>query len=87
MKKSMLIYYGDNNKLSPKLAGVMKVVVPECSVKSLCSDIFDVSHIATTNSPNNPYYGVKGQYRNCGHYVRYTERYQACKKNKQVIKG
>ena len=87
MKKSVLIYYGDNNKLPRKLADVMKVVVPECSVESLCSNIFDVSHIATTNSPDNPHYGVTGQYRNCGHYVKDAERYQACKQNKQVIKG
>jgi esterase/lipase len=87
MKKSVLIYYGDNNKLPTKLTDVMKVIVPECSAESLCSDIFDVSHIATTNSPGNPHYGVKGQYRNCGHYVKDAVRYKACKQNKQVIKG
>lgn len=87
MKKSVLIYYGDNNKLPTKLADVMKVIVPECSPENLCSDIFDVAHIATTNSPDNPHYGVKGQYRNCGHYVNDTNRYKACKQNKQVIKG
>ena len=87
MKKSVLIYYGDNNKLPTKLADVMKVIVPECSAESLCSDIFDVAHIATTNSPGNPHYGVNGQYRNCGHYVKDAARYQACKQNKQVIKG
>ncbi len=87
MKKSVLIYYGDNNKLPTKLADVMDVIVPKCSAESLCSDIFDVSHIATTNSPNNPHYGVNGQYRNCGHYVTDAARYHACKHNKQVIKG
>ena len=87
MKKSVLIYYGDNNKLPTKLTAVMKVVVPECSAESLCSDIFDVSHIATTHSPDNPHYGVKGEYRNCGHYVKDVERHQACKQSKQVIKG
>jgi len=87
MKKSVLIYYGHNNKLPTKLTDVMKVIVPECSAESLCSDIFDVSHIATTNSPDNPHYGIKGQYRNCGHYVKDTVRYQACKQSKQVIKG
>jgi hypothetical protein len=65
----------------------MEVIVPECSAESLCSEIFDVAHIATTNSPNNPHYGVKGQYRNCGHYVTDASRYKACKQNKQVIKG
>ncbi|TMM45748.1 alpha/beta hydrolase [Colwellia ponticola] len=87
MKKSVLIYYGDNNQLPSKLADVMTVIVPECSPKSLCSDVLDVSHIATTNSPDNPHYGVNGQYRNCGHYVKDTARYQACKNNKQTIKG
>lgn len=87
MKKSVLIYYGDNDKLPTKLADVMELIVPECNAESLCSDIFDVSHIATTNSPNNPHYGVKGQYRNCGHYVKDVIRYQACKQNNQVIKG
>jgi esterase/lipase len=87
MKKSVLIYYGHNNKLPAKLTHVMKVIVPECSAKSLCSDIFDVSHIATTNSPDNPHYGIKGQYRNCGHYIKDAVRYKACKQNKQVIKG
>ncbi|GAW94969.1 MULTISPECIES: alpha/beta hydrolase [Colwellia] len=87
MKQSVLIYYGDNNKLTKKLAEVMSVVVPECSADSLCSDIFDVAHIATTNSPDNPHYGVNGRYRNCGHYVKDAVRYQACKQNKQVIKG
>jgi esterase/lipase len=87
MKKSVLIYYGDNDKLPTKLVDVMEVIVPECSAESLCSEIFDVAHIATTNSPNNPHYGVKGQYRNCGHYVTDASRYKACKQNKQVIKG
>ncbi len=87
MKKSMLIYYGDNNKLPSRLVDVMEVIVPECSPESLCSEIFDVAHIATTNSPNNPHYGVNGQYRNCGHYVTDAPRYKACKHNKQVIKG
>ncbi|KGJ97624.1 alpha/beta hydrolase [Colwellia psychrerythraea] len=87
MKKSVLIYYGDNSKLPTKLTNVMKVIVPECSAESLCSDIFDVAHIATTNSPDNPHYGIKGQYRNCGHYINEPASYQACKNNKQVIKG
>ena len=87
MQKSVLIYYGDNNKLPKKLVKVMQVIVPECSAESLCDEIFDVAHIATTNSPDNPHYGVNGQYRNCGHYVKYAARYQACKQNKQVIKG
>lgn len=87
MNKSVLIYYGDNNKLPSKLVDVMEVIVPECSAESLCSEIFDVAHIATTNSPNNPHYGVNGQYRNCGHYVTDALRYKACKHNKQVIKG
>ncbi len=65
----------------------MKVIVPECSAESLCSEIFDVAHIATTNSPTNPHYGVEGVYRNCGHYINEPARYQACKNNKQVIKG
>ncbi len=87
MKKSVLIYYGDNKKLPTKLDKVMKVIVPECSAESLCSDIFDVAHIATTNSPDNPHYGIKGQYRNCGHYINEPARYKACKNNKQVIRG
>ena len=87
MQKSVLIYYGDNNKLPKKLVKVMQVIVPECSAESLCDEIFDVAHIATTNSPDNPHYGVNGQYRNCGHYVKDAVRYQACKQNKQVIKG
>lgn len=87
MKKSVLIYYGDNKKLPNKLTDLMEVIVPECSPESLCSEIFDVSHIATTNSPENPHYGVNGQYRNCGHYVTDIERYKACKQGKQIIKG
>jgi len=87
MQQSVLIYYGDNKKLPKQLVNVMEVIVPECSAESLCSDIFDVAHIATTNSPANPHYGVEGQYRNCGHYINEPARYQACKKNKQVIKG
>jgi esterase/lipase len=87
MQQSVLIYYGDNNKLPKKLVNVMEVIVPECSAESLCSDIFDVAHIATTNSPNNPHYGIEGRYRNCGHYINEPARYQACKNNKQVIKG
>ena len=87
MEKSVLIYYGDNNKLPTKLVDVMEVIVPECSAESLCNEIFDVAHIATTNSPDNPHYGVNGQYRNCGHYVTDAPRYKACKHNKQVIKG
>ena len=87
MKKSVLIYYGANDKLPTKLVDVMEVIVPECSAESLCNEIFDVAHIATTNSPDNPHYGVNGQYRNCGHYVTDAQRYKACKHNKQVIKG
>ena len=87
MKKSVLIYYGDDEKLPKQLPNVMKVIVPECSPQSLCSEVLDVSHIATTNSPANPHYGVKGVYRNCGHYVTDAERHQECKQSKQVIRG
>lgn len=87
MKKSTLIYYGNENNLPTKLSGVMKLIVPECSPKSLCSEVLDVSHIATTHSPGNPHYGISGQYRNCGHYAVKPKRHEACKQNKQVIKG
>ncbi|MEI6895307.1 MAG: alpha/beta fold hydrolase [Colwellia sp.] len=87
MKKSVLIYYGNEHKLPQQLAKVMKLIVPECSPQSLCNDIFDVSHIATTHSPDNPHYGVNGKYRNCGHYVSDASRYYECKQSKQVIKG
>lgn len=87
MKKSVLIYYGNESELPTKLSGVMNLIVPECSPQSLCNDIFDVSHIATTHSPANPHYGVNGKYRNCGHYVTDAARHEACKQNNQVIKG
>lgn len=87
MQKSTLIYYGNKEKLPKELTNVLKLVVPECTPQSLCSDIFDVSHISTTHSPNNPHYGVNGKYRNCGHYLKRIEEYQTCKQSKQVIKG
>ncbi|MBU2872211.1 alpha/beta hydrolase [Colwellia sp. E2M01] len=87
MQKSVLIYYGEAENLPKELPKLMTVIVPECSAESLCSDIFGVSHIATTNSPDNPHYGVNGEYRNCGHYLKDAIKYKECKHNEQVIKG
>ncbi|TYK64974.1 alpha/beta hydrolase [Colwellia echini] len=87
MKQSVLVYYGNKENLPENMTEVMTVIVPECSPERLCSEVFDVSHISTTNSPDNPHYGVQGQYRNCGHYASDVESYHACKHNKQVNKG
>lgn len=87
MKKSALIYYGDGGKLPKNIENVMTLVVPECLPASLCNDVFDVSHIATTHSPQNPHYGLTGKYRNCGHYIADVALYRACKENKEVSQG
>ncbi len=86
-KHSTLIYYGDKENIPAQLPKLLKVINPKCQQESLCADVFDVSHISTTNAPDNPHYGVTGAYRNCGHYLKDEARYQACKTQDKVIKG
>lgn len=84
-KQSTLVYYGDKANV-PLTANVI-VKVPDCLASGLCNEIFDVAHTATTNAPNNPHYGINGQYRNCSHYVKDLVRYLECKQSDKVIKG
>jgi hypothetical protein len=49
--------------------------------------INDVSHTAATNSPENPHYGIAGQYRNCGHYISDIEQYLHCKNSRKIAVG
>ncbi len=86
-KQNTLLYYGDEAIVPATLANTLQVIVPKCSLGELCEDIFDVAHTATTNSPKNAHYGLKGEYRNCGHYVTEQKKYLQCKQGSEVIKG
>ncbi|WP_417553705.1 alpha/beta hydrolase [Marinomonas fungiae] len=41
--------------------------------------IFGLAHMAVHGSPNNPYYGVQGEYRICAWYLGEEERYNECR--------
>jgi len=84
-KQSTLVYYGDKANV-PSSANI-KVEVPRCLAEELCNEIFDVAHTGTTNAPSNPHYGVDGQYRNCGHYIKELTRYLQCKQSDDLVKG
>lgn len=84
-KHSTLVYYGDRTNVSTSLN--INLEVPQCLTEGLCNDVYDVAHSGTTNAPTNPHYGVEGQYRNCGHYIKELPRYLQCKQSDKLVKG
>jgi len=84
-KQTTLVYYGD--KANIQLTGNIIVNVPDCTADGLCNEVYDVAHSGTTNAPNNPHYGIQGQYRNCGHYIKELTRYLQCKQSDELAKG
>ncbi|MCP4984804.1 MAG: alpha/beta fold hydrolase [Colwellia sp.] len=84
-KQSTLVYYGDKGNVPASIN--IKLEVPRCLAGGLCNEVFDVAHTGTINAPNNSHYGVEGQYRNCGHYIKELPRYLACKQSDELVKG
>ncbi len=84
-KQSTLVYYGDKRNVPVSIN--IKLEVPKCLTGGLCNEVFDVAHTGTTNSPSNPHYGINGQYRNCGHYIKELPRYLACQQSDELVKG
>lgn len=79
-----LIYLGKRDKQA-SLPSKVNVKVLTCHQKHLCEKVIDISHNAAPISPNNPYYGFDGVYKNCEH-VRNTKHFSSCKSesNKQL---
>ena len=77
-----LIYYGDKNTINGDFPADYTVFNPQCQTSS-CKNIHGISHIAVVNSPNNPHYGAKGYYRNCGSYLDDDALYANCKTTKK----
>lgn len=73
-----LVLYGDKKAIPNNFAEDYTVYNPQCA-SSNCENIRGISHIAVVNSPNNPHYGSKGTYRNCGSYLDNQTLYQQCK--------
>ena len=42
-------------------------------------NIREFSHLSITLSPDNPHYGIRGDYANCLHYLSDQENYSRCK--------
>ena len=81
-----LYYLGESDSLTESLAASVTRITPICQ-QGICLMIHDVAHTATTNSPENPHYGVAGQYRNCGHYISELEQYLSCKTSRKIAVG
>lgn len=75
--KDQLVYFGDKAQLKA-LPKTFNVVEMRCENKLFCQQVLDVAHTATTNAPNNVYYGVQGIYRNCQH-IEDALHFLACK--------
>ena len=86
-KHTTLVYYGDKENIPLVLADNITITVPSCPATGLCQEVFDIAHTGTTNAPTNAHYGLNGQYRNCGHYVKELVRYLKCKQSDNVAKG
>ncbi|WP_259337931.1 carboxylesterase [Colwellia sp. RSH04] len=84
---SRFVFYGNKASIPASLQESIQVINPQCESNSLCKDIYNIAHTATTNSPDNPHYGINGQYRNCEHYIKDIARFSACKTSQEVIKG
>jgi|SRR5579863_6994027 len=41
--------------------------------------VLNMGHLSLTNAPENPHYGIKGDYRNCLHYGDDPKRWAVCK--------
>lgn len=79
-----LIYYGNKANAVQALPANIEVITPECK-NELCQSISSIAHGAITNSPNNPYYGYDGYYRNCSHYLSDLAKYEQCKLSDEVV--
>ncbi|TPH15636.1 alpha/beta hydrolase [Litorilituus lipolyticus] len=84
---SRFVFYGDKDSIPEAIQQSISVINPTCETNPLCEKIVDIAHTATTNSPENPHYGVLGQYRNCEHYIKDIALFSACKTNEGVVKG
>lgn len=79
-KLDRLIFYGNKAAIPTDFAKGYIVINPQCN-KELCKNIFNISHIAIPNAPDNPHYGVSAHYRNCGSYLNDDILYKQCKSN------
>ncbi|MBJ7539509.1 alpha/beta hydrolase [Marinomonas transparens] len=70
-KSQMVLYSRDHSSKT----GRMKVYNSEWPEQK----IFGLSHMAVHGSPDNPYYGAKGEYRICGWYLSNESLYQTCR--------
>lgn len=73
-----LVYYGDKTTITSDFPKDYRVLNPQCK-NATCKNIHGISHIAVVNSPDNPYYGIAGAYRNCGSYLDDDTLYKQCK--------
>lgn len=68
----MLLYSQDQNKVSLNRIKVYNSHWPEANILGL-------SHMAVHGAPDNPYYGVLGEYRVCGWHLSDKALYDACR--------
>lgn len=73
---SRLVLYSTTRKSSSAdQVAVINTILPE-------QRIYGMSHMSVHGSPNNPYYGKAGSYRNCGWYFGDSELYDECRTSK-----
>ncbi len=84
----MLVYYGDKSRAVQALGKQHTIANYACQQGvPPCNDVISLSHISVVNSPEQPYYGKQGTYRNCGSYLEDDTLYRACKTNDGVLIG
>lgn len=84
---SHFVFYGNTANIPPSVQSAIQVSNPSCDNAEKCKNIYQIAHTATTNSPNNPHYGLAGQYRNCEHYIKDIALFSACKTHDDVAMG
>ncbi|WP_286269270.1 alpha/beta hydrolase [Thalassotalea hakodatensis] len=80
-----LMYFG-NEALLQGFPDTFKVSRAHCNNKPFCQHVLNVAHTATTNAPNNVYYGVHGIYRNCQH-INENAYFLSCKTDDENYMG
>ncbi|MFY8274542.1 alpha/beta hydrolase [Pseudoalteromonas sp. SSDWG2] len=87
-RNNLLVYYGDKRTATQALSEHYPIVNYQCQQGiPPCNNIIDLSHISVINSPQHPYYGELGQYRNCGSYLDDDALYKRCKTAPHVLVG
>lgn len=71
-KSKLVLYSATQKTANTGQMGIINTDLPE-------QRILGLSHMAIHGAPQNPYYGVQGEYRVCSWYLGEEDRYQECR--------